>query len=141
MTRALIGLSAALMLCACGPAGDQSAHPVPPADAPAPPTPRPAADAPLVDGWVGHWAGPEGLFLDIKAREDSSGLYPMTLKDNLDGQANYEGEAAEGGLRFTRGGRAIVIRAGTGAQTGFKDLADKKDCLIVAPGAEGYCRD
>jgi hypothetical protein len=142
MKRAMTGLTAALALASCGPAADQSARPVPPADAPPKaPTPRPAAGAAVVNGWVGRWAGPEGLFLEIRPRDPSSGLYPMTLKDNLDTQADYLGEAADGGLRFTRGGRAITMRAGGGAETGFKDLFDKKDCLIVAPGKEGYCRD
>jgi hypothetical protein len=144
MTRVLIGLAAALMLCSCGPAGDQGATATPPADAPKPkvvaPTPRPPPEAPLVDSWVGHWNGPEGLFLEIRERDAASGLYAMTLKDNLDTQQDYQAEAADGGLRFTRRGQAITIHAGKGAATGFTDLMSKTDCLIVVPGKEGYCR-
>jgi hypothetical protein len=32
-----------------------------------------------------------------------------------------------------------VLRATDGAGTGMKWLADKTDCLVVAPG-EGFCR-
>jgi hypothetical protein len=44
------------------------------------------------------------------------------------------------GLRFTRGGDALLLRQGSGVETGLKYLAGKKDCLVVKSG-EGYCRD
>ena len=42
---------------------------------------------------------------------------------------------------LTRGGVVQTIRPGTGAQTGFKQLAGKQDCLIVIVDKEGNCRD
>ncbi len=41
---------------------------------------------------------------------------------------------------FTHGGIVQTIRPGTGAQTGFKQLAGKQDCLILIVDKEGYCR-
>ena len=96
---------------------------------------------PPTDTWVGRWTGPEGLFLDIQPSPNGKrGHYAIANKDSLDRQANYEGVGEGDRLRFTRDGQALVIRAGTGAETGFKYLADKQDCLIVQPGKEGYCR-
>ena len=43
-------------------------------------------------------------------------------------------------IRFTRDGKDLTIRPGTGAETGFKWLAEKENCLIVIAGEEGYCR-
>ena len=99
-----------------------------------------AEPALATDAWVGRWLGPEGLFLDIKAR-DPSGGYPITLKDNLDSQADYVAQPAGDDLTFTRGDDTVTIKPGTGPDTGFKYLVDKRDCLILVPGQEGYCRD
>jgi len=33
-----------------------------------------------------------------------------------------------------------TIRATDGAGTGMKWLADRKDCLVVTVGSEGFCR-
>ncbi|CAN5149369.1 hypothetical protein BH10PSE12_BH10PSE12_17160 [soil metagenome] len=91
--------------------------------------------------WVGRWNGPEGLFLDIKpSPSGKTGSFALTLKDNLDSQAAYEGMAADGAIRFQRGGKIETIRLGTGAETGFKDLLERPTCLIVQTGKEGYCR-
>ena len=84
--------------------------------APAKPAP-PSVQATLVpqtpptDSWVGKWIGVEGLHLTI-AKDD---------------------------IAFTRPDGPQQLRAGDGAATGLKWLADKKNCLIVATG-EGYCR-
>jgi len=91
------------------------------------------------DAWIGRWTGPEGLFLDI-APGTTSGNYALTLKDNLDTQADYTAKAVDGGIAFTRNGKPVTIHAGTGKDTGFKYLVDKTDCLILVPGKEGYCR-
>lgn len=93
------------------------------------------------DDWVGRWTGPEGLFLDIQPAPDGKpGHYALANKDNLDREATYSGLADGATIRFVRDGRDLAIRPGTGAETGFKYLADKQDCLIVKPGEEGYCR-
>ncbi|MCP1470800.1 hypothetical protein J3E64_002493 [Sphingobium sp. OAS761] len=93
------------------------------------------------DDWVGRWTGPEGLFLDIQPSPDGqSGHYAITNRDNLDRQADYEGMAVDGAIRFTRDGKDLTIRPGSGDRTGFKYLAGKQDCLIVISGKEGYCR-
>lgn len=126
-----------ILLAACGP---QPAAPPAPSEAspPAPGTPAAAIDS-TPDTWVGRWNGPEGLFLQIDHRQGAT--YELTLKDNLDSQATYGAQAEAGVLRFTRGGAVQTIRPGTGAETGFKYLADKQDCLIVVANQEGYCRD
>jgi len=91
--------------------------------------------------WVGRWTGPEGLFLDIQPSPDGKpGHYAITNKDNLDREGDYGGVAEGATIRFVRDGRDMVIRPGIGDETGFKYLAGKKDCLILVPGQEGYCR-
>lgn len=87
------------------------------------------------------WTGPEGLFLDIQRSPDGKpGHYTIANKDDLDRQGNYSGFAEGTTIRFVRDGRDLSIRRGIGDETGFKHLAGKKDCLIVVPGQEGYCR-
>jgi hypothetical protein len=94
-----------------------------------------------VSTWAGRWLGPEGLFLDIRP---VSSLPPatvsFTLKDNLDSETQYKGSVEGGTISFIRSGKRETIRPGTGAETGFKYLGDKKDCLIVQSYKEGYCR-
>lgn len=93
------------------------------------------------DAWVGRWAGPEGLFLDIQPSSDGRPDHvSITNRDTLDRQAEYSGVSEGATIRFVRDGRDVTIRPGSGAETGFKYLADKSDCLILIPGREGYCR-
>lgn len=93
------------------------------------------------DRWVGRWTGPEGLFLDIQPSPDGrKGHYTITNRDTLDRQADYASVAEGDAIRFTRDGKTLTIRAGNGADTGFKYLAGKSECLIVLAGQEGYCR-
>ena len=99
-----------------------------------------AAESPT-DTWVGRWAGPEGLFLDIQPSSDGRPDHvSITNRDTLDRQAEYSGVSDGATIRFVRDGKAVTIRPGSGAETGFKYLADKTDCLILVPGREGYCR-
>lgn len=125
------------LLAACN---QPAANPQAEAPAAAPESAPSAPPSLVADTWVGRWTGPEGLFLDIKPGA-AAGLYTLTLKDNLDAQADYPAQAAGDAITFTRAGKLETIRAGTGTETGFKYLAAKRDCLIVVPGAEGYCRD
>lgn len=129
--RRWIGLLATLALAGCERSAEAPAAAPQPKSVAAPPAPDRSA-------WIGRWSGPEGLFLQIDSA--GAGRYRLTLKDNLDSQATYEAAATQGGLAFVRDGAMLTIRAGTGAETGFKWLADKTDCLIVVPGREGYCR-
>jgi hypothetical protein len=124
-----------LAMSACG------EPPAPAADTPAtaPPGTPASATTSTPETWEGQWNGPEGLFLRITHKD--GGTYELTLKDNLDSEAVYGAQAEGEVLRFTRGGAVQTIRPGTGAETGFKYLADKQDCLIVVAGSEGYCRD
>lgn len=93
------------------------------------------------DDWVGRWAGPEGLYLDIQpASNGKKGHYAIANRDTLDRQANYTGIAEGAVIRFVRDGQDLAVRPGNGDETGFKYLAGKTDCLIVIPGKEGYCR-
>jgi hypothetical protein len=90
----------------------------------------------IVDNWVGRWQGPEGTSLAIAKQEVG---YEVTVT-NLDGPRTFHGVAADEVLQFERDGVQETVRAGDGAATGMKWLADRKDCLVVKTG-EGYCRD
>lgn len=93
------------------------------------------------DMWLGRWAGPEGLFLDIQPSPNGRpGHYAITNKDTLDRQADYTGVREGSTIRFVRDGKPMAIRSGSGSETGFKYLAEKTDCLILIPKQEGYCR-
>lgn len=137
MKKFLFVLSALALLTAC----DQASTPAP---KPAPPSVQAALvpETPPTDKWVGKWIGVEGLHLTI-AKDDSIGRghYLLTMQYGLDANdtGTFKGEAAEDGITFNRPDGAQTLRAGDGAATGLKWLADKKDCLIVATG-EGYCR-
>ncbi|HEY8190932.1 MAG TPA: hypothetical protein VIG74_00805 [Alphaproteobacteria bacterium] len=84
----------------------------------------------------GHWTGVEGTALDIASAENG---FTVTIT-NLDGPRSFPAAPTPAGIAFTRDGENLTIRPGTGADTGMKWLADKKDCVTVAPH-EGYCRD
>ena len=137
MKKSLLLLSTLALLSACDKA--------PEAPKPAPPS----VQATLVpetlptDKWVGKWIGVEGLHLTI-AKDESIGRghYILTMQYGLDADdsGTFKGEAAEGGIAFTRPDGPQLLRAGDGAATGMKWLADKKDCLVVDTG-EGYCRN
>ena len=59
---------------------------------------------------------------------------------DLDNRGTFDGSVTAEGLRFVRGGQAVVARPSDGDATGLKWLAGKQDCLTVRP-SEGYCRD
>ena len=125
-----------------------------------PPAPKPAADpaaAPAPGGvgddaaaqqaaegarefFLGTWTGPEGLSFEVAQKRDGDG-YRIRNRDTLDTEQRFDARREGGTLRFVRRGEALAARPGTGAETGFKWLANKQDCLIVQPGVEGYCRD
>lgn len=94
-----------------------------------------AATTALPDHWLGRWQGPETTFLEITG---TAGAYRVTVQ-NLDGPRTFDAMAGANSLSFTRDGVPETIRAGSGADTGMKWLADKRDCLVVKAG-EGYCR-
>ena len=133
MKKALFVLSTLALLTAC----DQDAK------SPAKPAP-PSVQATLVPETppTDKWIGVEGLNLTI-AKDDSIGRghYLLTMQYGLDADdsGTFKGEAAEDGIAFNRPDGPQLLRAGDGAATGLKWLADKKDCLIVTTG-EGYCR-
>ncbi|MBI6632253.1 lipoprotein [Pseudomonas paralactis] len=136
MKKILFVLSAVALLTACDKAKE--------APNPAPPSVQATLvpQTPPTDQWVGKWIGVEGLHLTI-AKDDSIGRghYLLTMQYGLDADnsGTFKGEAAEDGIAFTRPDGPQLLRAGDGAATGLKWLADKKDCLIVTTG-EGYCR-
>lgn len=109
------------------PAGSNQAE-----NAPVQQTPTTGIDT---SAWLGKWDGPEGTFLNISEREIG---YKITIQ-NLDGPQDFDGVENDGVIEFKRDGRTEIIRAGDGAATGMKWLADKKNCLVVTYG-EGYCR-
>lgn len=100
----------------------------------------PPAAAPTLatDAWAGKWVGVEGLALDI-AKTDTPGRYALKVA-LMDGSDDYQGHAEGDTIRFTRDGKEETIRQASGAETGLKWLADKKNCLVIQPG-EGFCRD
>ncbi|MFW2828809.1 hypothetical protein [Sphingomonas sp. ID0503] len=101
----------------------------------------PIFSSPAAD-WIGHWRGPEGLTLDI-ARDEKTGdgIYSLKMKYTLDDEGSFKAVATPTGLSFERNGKPLTVTAGSGAKTGMKWLAGKKDCLVVIYGSEGYCRD
>ncbi|KAA6169210.1 lipoprotein [Pseudomonas veronii] len=137
MKKTLFLLCAVALLAAC----NQEAK-VAPKPAPASVQATLVPQTPPTDQWVGKWIGVEGLNLTI-AKDDSIGRghYVLTMQYGLDAgdSGTFKGEAADGGIAFTRPDGPQLLRAGDGEATGLKWLADKKDCLIVATG-EGYCR-
>ena len=72
----------------------------------------------------------KGLALDI-ARGDRPGTYRLHIA-LMDGANDYIGTADGDMIRFTRDGKAETIRHTSGADTGLKWLADKKDCLTIS---------
>ena len=136
MKKILFVLTAVALLTACDKAKE--------APKPAPPSVQATLvpQTPPTDQWVGKWIGVEGLNLTI-AKDDSIGRghYLLTMQYGLDADdaGTFKGEATDDGIAFTRPDGPQLLRAGDGAATGLKWLADKKDCLIVATG-EGYCR-
>ena len=138
MKKILLVLSALALLTACNQEAKDAPKPAP-ASVQATLVPQ----TPPTDKWVGKWIGVEGLNLTI-AKDDSIGRghYILTMQYGLDADdsGTFKGEAAEDGITFTRPDGPQLLRAGDGAATGLKWLADKKDCLVVDTG-EGYCRD
>ncbi len=123
---------ALLLLAACEPASKPAA-PAPAVTAPTPAAPAPAAAAAL----VGRWTGPEGLYLEIAA--DGAGGYTVKNRWSLDDEGEFSGRAATDGIVVERGGKMVLLRPGTGDETGMKYLQGKRDCIVGDPG-EGYCR-
>ena len=92
--------------------------------------------APVADGWLGKWIGPEGTFLILAG---GGGKYELTIQ-NLDGPQTFQGIAVGDQITFDRNGMKEYLRATNGAETGMKWLNEKTNCLTVRSG-EGYCRD
>ncbi|GGE79619.1 hypothetical protein GCM10011404_10330 [Sphingomonas prati] len=99
-----------------------------------------AAPAPeTAVSFAGTWTGPEGLSFEVEPA--AGGGFHVRNQDTLDEKTMFDARQEGGTLHFVRRGQALVARPGTGAETGFKWLANKRDCLIVQAGVEGYCRD
>ena len=88
--------------------------------------------------WAGKWTGVEGMYVNIAVADP--GRYKLDMQSDLDTKGSYDGEDGTDGIKFRRGEEELVLRRGSGDDTGLKYLADKTDCLVVKPG-EGYCRD
>lgn len=97
----------------------------------------PEAASEALSKWQGTWNGPEGTYLRLTARTDST--YEVAIRD-LDAERTFEGVGRGDRIHFTRDGLTESIRATDGEATGMKWLADKSNCLTVKTG-EGYCRD
>ena len=90
----------------------------------------------LGEVYTGKWTGPEGTSLTITP----VGKAFDVVIQNLDGPRTFSGTLKDDGLHITRDTIPLVIHKGSGQETGMKWLADKSDCVIIAPN-EGYCRD
>jgi hypothetical protein len=101
-----------------------------------PPAPTVTTARPRADAWLGDWKGVEGTFLRL---ERKGAAYAVTIA-NLDGPRTFDATAAGDHVTFVRDGKTDTIRATDGAGTGMKWLADRKDCLVVTFGSEGFCR-
>ena len=138
MKKTLFVLSALVLLTACNQESKEAPKPAP---ASVQATLVPAT--PPTDKWVGKWIGVEGLHLTV-SKDDSIGRghYLLSMQYGLDADASgtFKGQASEDGITFNRPDGPQMLRAGDGAATGLKWLADKKDCLVVNTG-EGYCRE
>ncbi|GGZ30554.1 hypothetical protein [Asticcacaulis endophyticus] len=133
MAPVIVGLSVAISACSRAPEPPQNPPELPPVSAEAPVSASAAASS--VPDWTGKWTGPEGTWLEVKPL---NGGFEVAIQ-NLDGVRTFPAAFQQGGLAFTRDGAEHIIRAGSGADTGMKWLADKTNCLIVMTG-EGYCR-
>ena len=93
------------------------------------------------DGYVGHFVGVEGMFLDVEATPEPH-RYKLTMQWDLDHRGTFYAEQRplELQLDFVREGKWLGLMPTTGDRTGLKYLSGKKDCLMVKKG-EGYCRD
>lgn len=137
LTAFALALGTVASLAACK--GRDTPPEIPPQPTPAPAAvspPAPATAAPVTDEWIGQWIGPEGTLLVLSKLGSD---YDVKIQ-SLDGPNNYTGKAAGDHIEFERGGKIESIRAGDGADTGMKWLAEKKDCLVIQSG-EGFCRD
>jgi hypothetical protein len=90
----------------------------------------------LVDKWLGVWNGPEGTSLELSKQHDR---LHITIR-NLDGPRTFNAIADDSSITFMRDDLQETVRAGSGADTGMKWLAEKTDCLVIKYG-EGYCRE
>lgn len=136
-TRTLTFAVALAALTACNESGPGPAAVIAvPSAAPVPAAIAAAPVAPLADQWLGQWTGPEGTGLALSKSADG---YQINIQ-SLDGPNSYQGQAVGDRIQFQRNGIAETIRAVSGAETGMKWLADKKDCLVIQQ-SEGFCRD
>lgn len=87
--------------------------------------------------FVGRWPGVEGTYLNVEAKGEK---FDIEIKD-LDGSKKYEGTAKGDTIEFTRNGKTETIKKATADETGMKWLQDKKNCVVITKGSEGYCRD
>ncbi|MDC7675456.1 hypothetical protein [Asticcacaulis machinosus] len=137
MAPVIVGLCVAVSACSRAPEPPQNPPELPPvgAEMPASATAAMPSVPDWPKNWAGRWTGPEGTWLEIKPL---NGAFEVAIQ-NLDGVRTFPAAFQQGGLAFTRDGVEHIIRAGSGADTGMKWLADKSNCLIVMTG-EGYCR-
>lgn len=150
MMREMTIMGTALLLAACGredgrapvqdSTGTNMTTGVPTASAPVDAAAAQQKEEGAREFFPGTWTGPEGLSFVVEAKPDGAG-YRVRNRDTLDTEQVFDAVRAGETLTFVRRGVALTARPGTGAETGFKWLANKRDCLIVQIGVEGYCRD
>lgn len=135
MTKALLFTAVMLMTLIGAGCSTRPSPPVAKASRalPTPPTSNRPAD------WIGRWHAPDGRFIQIMPTAQP-GAYQLTVGDATGRQTRLAGLASEGRLYFKRAGQALALRPGNGTETGFAALADRRHCLVVVPGPEGYCQ-
>ncbi len=87
---------------------------------------------------VGRWAGPEGLFADIRA--NGPGRFMVAMQHTLDQSGTYPARRDGQSLVVERPGGPVRLTYGAGAETGMKWVAPGAHCLIAKVGQEAYCR-
>lgn len=141
LTKAGLLIVTSALAVACGPNDN-----VKPVNTSAPTVTNPAAPVASTikaythkyQDWSGTWIGVEGMYVKITPLE--TGPYSLIMQSDLDTLGTYEGNDSEQGIEFTRDGKVLTLRAGSGAEIDLKHLAEKTDCLVVKSG-EGYCRN
>lgn len=93
-------------------------------------------DSTLADNLLGKWTGVEGTSLTV-LKTDSGYTLNFVM---LDGPISVKGSPALTGITFIRDGGTFTLHKGSGADTGMKYLATKKNCVVVQQ-YEGYCKD
>lgn len=109
-----------------------------PATSPSTSPPSNNATAGKSDALVGKWLGAEGTFLNVTKKGDK---FEVEIKNLDPASKKYEGTSKGDVIEFTRDGKTATIKTATGEETGMKWLLEKKNCVVITKGSEGFCKE